>query len=209
MTMRPLQPSTSAPPRPARLRTASRLGLAGLLGLAAAVIVACGSTGKGLIPTGASGPLQSDFESVAQAAQSGEGNCTKTEAALAKTNQDFAALPASVDAGLRNTLRQGIDNLRSRALALCAQPLTQGTVTNTTPKTTSTSTTTPTTTETTPTTTTPTTPTNTTPTEPGPGGGTQAPGSEAENGQGSGGGTGAGSSGGVGAGGAGAGENGK
>ena len=205
--MRPLQPSTSAPPRPARLRAASRLGLAGLLGLAAAVIVACGSTGKGLIPTGASGPLQSDFESVAQAAQSGEGNCTTTEAALAKTNQDFAALPASVDAGLRNTLRQGIDNLRSRALALCAQPLTQGTVTNTTPKTTSTSTTTPTTTETTPTTTTPTTPTNTTPTEPGPGGGTQAPGSEAENGQG--GGTGAGSSGGAGAGGAGAGENGK
>jgi cytoskeletal protein RodZ len=168
-----------------------RLLLAALLGVAAAALLACGSSGNGLIPASAAGPLQSDFETVAQAAQSGEGSCTATEAALTKTDQDYAALPSTIDAGLRNTLRQGISNLRSRALALCAQPLAQSTVTNTTPKTTP-STTTATTTTTPPTTTTTTPPstnttTTTTPAEPGPGGGTPAPGageSESESGQG-------------------------
>lgn len=196
MTMGPLPPTTSASARPTLRATTLRLLLAGLLGVAAAALIACGTAGKGLIPTGAAGPLQSDFETVAQDAQSGEGSCTATEAALAKTSQDFAALPAAVDSGLRNTLRQGIANLRSRALALCAQPLA-GTSTTTTPKTTpstTTTTTTPTTTTTTPTNTT-STPTETTPTEPGPGGGTPAPGA----------GEGEGASGGAGAGGVGAG----
>ena len=73
----------------------------------AALLVACGSSGKGLIPTANAGPLQSDFEAVAQAAQSGEGSCTATEAAIEKTESDFAALPATVDAGLRKTLSVG------------------------------------------------------------------------------------------------------
>jgi hypothetical protein len=189
--------STTSASAPRRLQaTAARVLLAAVLGLASAGLVACGSSGKGLIPVDAAGPLQSDFEAVAQDAQSAEGNCASTEAALAKTSQDFVALPSSVDAGLRNTLRQGIANLSKRALVLCAQPL-GGTATTTTPKTTPSTTTTtpPTTTTTTPTTTsTPT--TTTTPTEPGPGGGTPAPGEgEAE------GGAGAGSAGGVGAGG--------
>src|SRR5665213_2033390 len=120
-----------------------RLLCAGLLGVAAAaLLVACGSSGKGLIPTANAGPLQSDFEAVAQAAQSGEGNCTVTEAAIAKTEQDFAALPTTVDQGLHKTLSQGISNLRTRALALCAQPLPQTTSTTSSPKTTTTTTTT-------------------------------------------------------------------
>jgi hypothetical protein len=165
-----------------------RLLLAALLGVSAAALLACGSSGSGLIPASAAGPLQSDFETVAQAAQSGEGSCTATEAALAKTDQDYAALPSTIDAGLRNTLRQGISNLRSRALALCAQPLAQSTVASTTPKTTP-STTTSTTTTTPPSTATTTTPPSTTttapPSEPGPGGGTPAPGAgEGESGQG-------------------------
>jgi hypothetical protein len=147
-----------------------------LLGVLAASLVACGSSGKGLIPTGDAGPLQSDFEAVAQAAENGDGDCTSTESALLHTEQDFARLPSSVDGGLRETLHRGIENLRTRSLALCAQPLPQSTVTTTTPKTTtSTTTTTPPPSET-ETTTTPTTPTTTTP--PGPGGGTQAPGEE-------------------------------
>lgn len=157
---------------------ALRAGLAGALGVAAALLVACGGSSAGLIPVANAGPLQSDFEAVAQAAQTGNGNCTETEAALARTEQDFSALPASVDTGLRNTLHQGIANLRVRATALCAQPLAQ---TNTTPtvKLPITPRTTPTTTDTAPTTstTTPppvTTPTTTTPS--GPGGGTVAPG---------------------------------
>ncbi len=150
--------------------------LAAALGLALALLVSCGGSSDKLIPLANAGPLQSDFEAIAQEAETGNGNCTATEAAIAKTEQDFAALPSTIDVGLHNTLRQGIQNLRSRALALCTQPLTPTTTTSAAPKTTTTATTTtPTvTTTTTSTSTTPTTPT--TSTTPSPGGGTQAPG---------------------------------
>jgi hypothetical protein len=155
--------------------------LALLLGATAALaVLACGGSGKNLIPLADAGPLQGDFEAVAQAAQSGGGDCTATKAAIEKTEQDFAALPASVDAGLHAKLSEGISNLRERALALCTQPLTQ-TNTTTTSRTTPT---TPTRTDTTPTTptTTPTTSTRTSATTPATpvtpptsGGGTAAP----------------------------------
>ena len=149
---------------------------AALLGLSATLLLACGSSSKGLIPASDAGPLQNDFETVQQAAENGDGNCTTTEAALLKTSEDLSALPTTVDAGLRNNLHQGVANLRARALALCAQPLPQTTATTEAPK--------PTTTATTPTTTTPpttststtTTPPTTTPTTTTPGGGTPAPG---------------------------------
>jgi hypothetical protein len=144
---------------------------AGLLGVVATLLVACGSSGKGLIPRANAGPLQSDFEAVAQAAQSGEGSCTTTKAAIAKTEQDFAALPAPVDPGLRKTLSQGISNLRRRALKLCEQPLPQATSSISTP----TTTTQTQSTTTTPTTTQPTTATTTSPTIPSQEGGTRGP----------------------------------
>ncbi len=177
-----------------------RVALTCMLGIAAALLIACGGSSAKLIPVADAGPLQSDFETVAQDAEAGNGSCATTEAAILKTQQDFDVLPASVDSGLRQTLRQGIENLRARSLMLCAQPLAQTTATNTTPKTT-TSTTTPTTT--TPTTTTPTTttPTITTPSTPPtsttPGGGTAAPGAgetPPDSGGAPGGGTGAGAS---------------
>jgi hypothetical protein len=153
-----------------------RAAVAGLLGAAAALLLACGSSGGGLIPAGNAGPLQSDFEAIAQAAQRGNGSCATTEAAILKAEQDFRSLPSSLDNGLRNTLRQGTANLRARALVACTQPLPQSTVTSSTTKSTqttpTTTTTTPTTTQTTPTATTP---TSTTPTTTGPEGGTPAP----------------------------------
>jgi hypothetical protein len=156
-----------------------RAALAGALGIAAALLVSCGGSSAKLIPLADAGPLQSDFETIAQDAEAGNGSCSATESAVLKTEQDFTSLPASVDSGLRQTLRQGIENLRARALALCAQPLAQTSLTNTTPKTT-TSTTTPTTTTNTTTSSTetvetPSTP-STTPTTTTPGGGTPAPG---------------------------------
>jgi len=164
-----------------------RLLAAGLLGISAAVLVACGSSTSGLIPTDNAGPLQNDFEAVAKAAQAGDGNCTATTAAINKTEQDFAALPSSINAGLHSRLSQGIANLRTRALELCTQPLAQTTTTSP-PRTTTTTTpaakTQTTTTPPTPPTTTPTTPTTqttpTTPTPPNNGGGTAAPGGESE-----------------------------
>ncbi|HEY2535831.1 MAG TPA: hypothetical protein VGI24_02495 [Solirubrobacteraceae bacterium] len=161
------------------LASALRLLAAALLGVAVAIVlVSCGSSGKGLIPIANAGPLQSDFEAIAQAAQSGGGNCTPTTEAINKTEQDFASLPATIDSGLHKRLSEGISNLRERALALCTQPLVQ-TNTTSTPRTTTSTTTTKT--ETTPTTPTTTTSTSTTPppapvTPPNNGGGTVAPG---------------------------------
>jgi hypothetical protein len=156
------------------------VALAALLGVAAAVLVACGSSGNGLIPAAQAEPLHADIEAVERAAEEGNGNCTATEAALLKTDQDYAALPRAVNATLRGKLRLGIENLHKVAQEACAQPIAQTTSTtapNTAPTTSTPTTTTP------KTTTTPTTPTTTTPpsgereqTEHGAGGGTPAPG---------------------------------
>jgi hypothetical protein len=140
--------------------------------VSAALLISCsGSGAAGLIPAGNAGPLRGDFEAVARAAETGNGKCAETEAALARTESDFTGLPSSVNAKLRNTLRQGIANLKVRALELCSQPVAQSTTQAPPTTTTKTATTpsTPTTTTTTKTSTTPSTPTHTTTT---PGGGT-------------------------------------
>jgi hypothetical protein len=162
-----------------KMQTLIRLVVAALLGIAAAVLISsCGSSGTGLIPAASAGPLQNDFEAVAKAAAAGNGSCAETESALGKTEQDFLALPASIDKGLRRRLQQGISNLRKQARAMCLQ-LTPGS-TSTTGTQTSTTTTPTTNTETTPpttsTTTTPTTTTQapTTTTPQGQNGGTEA-----------------------------------
>jgi hypothetical protein len=155
-----------------------RFALAGLLGVAVPLLVACGGSGDGLIPVGNAGPLQSDFEAIAQAAENGDGTCTATEAAVLKTERDFAGLPSTIDSGLRSRLREGITKLRSDAFGLCQQPLPQSTVTATSAKTT-TSTTQTTPPPTTSTATTPSTPTSTIAPS-GPGGGTPAPGAGGE-----------------------------
>lgn len=159
------------------LARAVKLLAAALLGVAAAVLVACGSSGTGLIPAASAGPLQSDFEAVSQAAKSGNGSCLATESALGKTEQDFLALPASVNAGLHKRLSEGIANLRKVALAMCAQPSATATTTSTQPTTTTPTSTQSTTTTQTSTSTT-TTPTTTSP--PNNGGGTLAPEEESQ-----------------------------
>jgi len=158
-------------------RGRARALAAGLLALVAALaLAACGSSGKGLIPSASAGPLVGDFEAVLQAAENGGGNCSATESALAKTEEDFHALPSTLDRGLRANLRQGIANLHDRAHELCSEPAGSGThTTDTTKTTTTTTTTTPQKTTTTPPQTT-TTPPQTTTTPPGNGGGTPAPG---------------------------------
>ena len=164
--------------KPVNMRILIRPLAAALLGVAAAALVSCGSSGKGLIPSANAGPLQSDFETVARAAEAGEGSCAETESALGKTEQDFLKLPTTVDRGLRARLQLGIENLRKQALAMCEQPAetkTTGTQTSTT-STTTTSTSTETTppAQTSPTTTTGTTTTPTTTTPPSESGGTEA-----------------------------------
>src|SRR5207244_822280 len=70
------------------LRKATPIVCAASLGVLSAVLISCGSSSRGLIPTANAGPLRSDFEAVALAAQSANGNCSPTETALAKTQQD-------------------------------------------------------------------------------------------------------------------------
>jgi hypothetical protein len=183
------------------LRTLIRLTLVALLGVATALLVSCGSSGKSLIPASKAGPLKEDFEVVAQAASAGNGDCTATEKALGKTEQDFLALPVTVDAGLHKLLEEGIENLRKQALSMCIQPTGGATgttsTTSTTPPATKTSTTetptTPATTPTTPTTTPSPTQTTSTTTSPSSSGGTEAGGEAGgEHGGGAGAGAGAG-----------------
>ncbi|HEY7961698.1 MAG TPA: hypothetical protein VID29_07245 [Solirubrobacteraceae bacterium] len=175
-----------------------------LLGLAATGLLACGGSGKGLIPASASTPLQSDFEAISNAAQAGNGDCTLTNEAIAKTEQDFAALPIAVDRGLRERIREGIANLSTRARAMCAQPAATTTVTSSTPSsTTSTSTSTtstPSSTSTTSSTSTSTSSTTPPTTTPAQGGGTPAEGAPAPGGSGENGGAGEGNGNGNGAG---------
>ncbi len=184
------------------MRHPLRPPLALLLGLAALAMSACGSSTAGLIPAENAGPLKGDFEAVAQAALAGDGNCAATNEALAKTEQDFAALPSTVDAGLRKTLQVGIANLSSRARAACTEPLASTTTTGVPSTTTSSSTTTttssPTSTSSTQTSSTTTIVPPTATTTPGVGGGTQAPpgeGNSQGNGQGNGNGNGNGNGG--------------
>src|SRR5439155_24028325 len=135
---------------------ALRALLAALAGVGAAVLVSCAGSSKSLIPTAQAGPLRDDFELVERAARTGHGSCAGTEAAVGKTEADFAALPGSVDAGLRARLREGIAKLREEALELCAQPPVQSTPTTSTsaPSTTTAPATTQATTQSSPTTTT-------------------------------------------------------
>jgi hypothetical protein len=183
-------PAGSPPISPQRRSSLSwrlRFVMAGVLGAASALLVSCASSGGGLIPTGNAGPLQSDFAEVEQVARSGDGSCNATEAAIAKTEQDFSALPVTVDQGLRTRLREGIAALRTDALKLCVQPFPQTTATGTSTRTATGTTTAATTPTTTHTTTTESTPTTNAPTTSGPGGGTPAPPSEAPSGAGQGG----------------------
>ncbi len=143
----PTRPITNGHPAPY---------LAGLLGAGAAVLVSCGSSGAGLIPSENAGPLVADFQAVEREASKGNGDCGPTKAALSTTEHDFQALPASVNAGLRARLREGISHLQTLALELCTEPLAQ---TTTSGESTATTTTPPATTKTTATTP----PTSTTP----------------------------------------------
>jgi hypothetical protein len=153
-----------APKRGRARRRGTAVLLSGALGVAAALLVSCGSSAK-LIPVANSEPLQADFEEVAHAAEAAHGDCGATEAALRKTEHDLATLPSSVDAGLRRRLGEGLNRLRTDALELCATPSTQTTQTTTSSTPTTQTNTTPSTQTNTQTTSTETTP---------PGGGTPA-----------------------------------
>jgi cell division septation protein DedD len=153
-----------------RMRTALPFLLALVLGVAAAALVACGSSGSSrrqFIPDRSAQRMSDALGDVRSAVDAGD--CTKAEQALARARGVLVNLPSSVSDRLVARLRQGLDNLETIAPDECAKnrAQTQTQTTETTPPvTTATETTPTTTTSTTPTTTTSTTPTTTTSTTP-------------------------------------------
>jgi hypothetical protein len=145
-----------------------RFVVAGALGAAAPLLVACGSGGSKLIPVANAGPLQNDFNAIANAVAG--GNCAAAQSALTRAQTDAANLPATVDRTLRDRIEKGLADLAATAPTECAKNSTTATQTTTAPTTntqtttTQTTTTAPPTTTTTPPTTTTTAPTTTTPT---------------------------------------------
>jgi hypothetical protein len=142
------------------MRSALPFLLAAVLGVSAAMLVACGSSASDrnkLIPPRSADRLKTALSDVRSAVDS--GNCTSAERAIARARGVLVNLPSAVDARLVTRLRQGIDNLQKIAPTECTQH--QTTSTQATTSTTTPTATTPTT-ATTDTTTTPTTPSTST-----------------------------------------------
>jgi hypothetical protein len=142
-----------------------RLPLAFLLGVATAVLVACGGgSNKKLLPEVTADRLKNDLADLRQAVD--QHDCSAAGNALATFTQDLDRIPNTVDRRLRARLREGADKLAVRVPTDCKQQTTPTqTTTTTTPTTATTETTTTPPTETTTTTTTPPTDTTTTPTD--------------------------------------------
>jgi hypothetical protein len=152
--------------------------MAFLLGVAAAVLVACGGSNKKLLPAVSADRLKNDLADIRQAVD--RQDCTAAGNALNRFTTDLQRVPGTVDRRLRARLNEGANRLADRIPIDCNEPTTTTTTvptttttaptttTNTTPTTTTNTTTTPTTP--TDTTTSPTTPTDTTTTGPSNGG---------------------------------------
>jgi hypothetical protein len=155
-----------------------------LLGVAAAILVACGGgSNKKLLPQVSADRLKNDLADIRQALDAQD--CSGASSALADLRRDLERVPPTVDRRLRARLRDGADKVQARIPDDCqAEPTTSTetvpTTTTTAPTDTTTTTaptdtsTTPPSTETTPTTTN-TTPTETTTTDDGGNGGTPTP----------------------------------
>jgi hypothetical protein len=90
--------------------------LALLLGVAAALLAACGGTSDG-IPSANAGDLKSQIEDVQQAVDS--GRCSDVYGQLKQVDERIDDLPPSTDPQLVRTLREGADQLRSVAIEQC------------------------------------------------------------------------------------------
>jgi cell division protein FtsN len=91
--------------------------LALLLGVAAALLVACGGGTKGGIPPASAGELKSQIADVQQAVD--DGRCEDVSGQLRQVDDSIDALPSTVDERLRQALRDASDRLHQSALREC------------------------------------------------------------------------------------------
>lgn len=99
--------------------------LALVLGVGAALLVACGSSTKGGIPAASAGDLKSQIEDVQQAVE--DSRCDDVAGQLRQVDGGIDDLPASVDDRLRSSLRDASDRLRRAAVTECGETETQTT----------------------------------------------------------------------------------
>jgi hypothetical protein len=138
----------------------SRASLAAILGFAAAFVVACGSSGNGLLSSGQSSSIAAQLTAISNAVQA--GHCGRATIASHRLTNLISGLPSDVNQKLLTNLGQGASTVQELAVKDCttqststptvtAPPTsTQATTTQTQPPTTSAVTTTTPPTHTTP-----------------------------------------------------------
>jgi hypothetical protein len=141
----------------------SRASLAAILGFAAAFVVACGSSGNGLLSPGQSSSIASQLTAISNAVQA--GHCGRAAIASHRLTNVISDLPSGVNQTLVTNLGQGASTVQELAVKDCVSHTTSTPTVTAPPTSTATATTTQVTTssETAPPTTTTTPSTNTTP----------------------------------------------
>ncbi len=119
-----------------------------LLGVGAALLVACGGGTTGGIPAASAGDLKSQIEDVQQAVE--DGRCDDITGQLRQVDDGIDELPGTVDERLQQRLRDASDGLHRIAVTECEERETQTTETTTTETDPETTTTPPTETQTAP-----------------------------------------------------------
>ena len=122
--------------------------LAALLGVGAALLVACGATGDGRIPAASASDLKREINDVRQAVA--DDRCEDVSGQLRQVDERIDDLPPTVNDQLRNSLRDGANRLLDAARDECEAATTETTTTETVPEEETTTETVPTETETTP-----------------------------------------------------------
>ncbi len=113
------------------MRFAAMTLLAAALGVACAMLVACGADNKALIPGRDASALKSYADRVGQAAAAQDCGAVTRDVAAAITR--IGKLPSSVDSDLRQNLEDGFNNLARQAEKKCQTVTTDTTTTDTTP----------------------------------------------------------------------------
>src|ERR1700743_2842487 len=117
----------------------SRALLAAILGFAAAFVVACGSSGNGLLSSDQSSSIAAQLTAISARVQKGHGG--RAAVASRRLTNVISGLPSGVDQKLVQNLGQGAATVSSLATRDCAQSHTTSTPTVTSTTTTADSTT--------------------------------------------------------------------
>jgi hypothetical protein len=106
--------------------------LAAILGFAAAFVVACGSSGNGLLSSAQSSSIAAQLTAVQAAVNA--GHCAKAQTASRKLTNAISDLPSGVNQKLLTNLGQGAATVAQLAAKDCGktQSTTTATVTSTT-----------------------------------------------------------------------------